>query len=105
MYALQGYPEYFTQQYLLRQVLSECFVTPAVDASMRVAMPKVNREAMAEFPMIIPPKSEQEEIVGWLDGRLADVRAPEKATQKEIATLNEFKQTLIANAVTGKIKI
>lgn len=105
MYALQGYPEYFTQQYLLRQILSECFVIPAVDASMRVAMPKVNREAMAEFPMIIPPKPEQEKIVRWLDRRLADVRAPEKATLKEIATLNEFKQTLIANAVTGKIKI
>ena len=105
MYALRGYPKYFEQQYLLRQILSNCFVIPAVDASMRVAMPKVNREAMAEFPMIIPPKSEQSEIIEWLDMRLAEVRAPQIATEREISTLNEFKQTLIANAVTGKIKI
>lgn len=105
MYALRGYPKYFEQRYLLRQILSDCFVIPAVDASMRVAMPKVNREAMAEFPMIIPPKSEQSEIIEWLDARLAEVRAPQVATEREISTLNEFKQTLIANAVTGKIKI
>lgn len=52
-----------------------------------------------------PPRSEQDEIERQTKDRLKLFDQSIDATHREISTLNEFKQTLIANAVTGKIKI
>lgn len=52
-----------------------------------------------------PPRSEQDEIERQTKDRLKLFDQSIDATQREISTLNEFKQTLIASAVTGKIKI
>ena len=57
------------------------------------------------IPLIVPPTEEQRDISRRL-GELAAEFAPAfLKVEQEISTLNEFKQTLIANAVTGKIKI
>ncbi len=57
------------------------------------------------IPLIVPPVDEQLKISEHL-GRLASEFAPAfQKVDEEISALNEFKQTLIANAVTGKIKI
>ncbi|MEN8951815.1 restriction endonuclease subunit S [Planktotalea arctica] len=52
-----------------------------------------------------PAHAEQDEIERETKDRLELFDQSIDATQREISTLNEFKQTLIANAVTGKIKI
>ena len=52
-----------------------------------------------------PTKAEQDQIEAQTKDRLSLFDRSIDATQREISTLNEFKQTLIANAVTGKIKI
>ena len=54
---------------------------------------------------LVPEVDEQNDIAefcGEIDDACKDAVS---ATEREITTLNEFKQTLIANAVTGKIKI
>lgn len=52
-----------------------------------------------------PSRAEQNEIERETKDRLELFDQSIDATEREITTLNEFKQTLIANAVTGKIKI
>lgn len=59
--------------------------------------------AMVLLPLV--PLSEQCEIAAHIDQVLDESSKLVSATRREIRTLNEFKQTLIANAVTGKIKI
>lgn len=54
---------------------------------------------------LVPSFDEQLEIAAFC-GKIDDAcKDAVNASEREISTLNEFKQTLIANAVTGKIKI
>ena len=54
---------------------------------------------------LVPPIGEQIEVAAFC-GKIDDAcKDAVSATEREIAFLYEFKQTLIANAVTGKIKI
>jgi type I restriction enzyme, S subunit len=57
------------------------------------------------IPTIVPPANEQLEICARLKKINEEFAVVFNTTEKEIAKLNEFKQTLIAHAVTGKIKV
>ena len=57
------------------------------------------------IPLIVPTVEEQKEISRRLEELAAEFTPAFEKVEQEISTLNEFKQTLIANAVTGKIKI
>lgn len=52
-----------------------------------------------------PLRTEQDKIELVTKETLAIIDETAKATEKEVSMLNEFKQTLIAHAVTGKIKV
>jgi type I restriction enzyme S subunit len=57
------------------------------------------------IPSIVPPEQEQQEIVLEINRISDEVKLLTDLTEQEIEKLNEFKQTLIAHAVTGKIKV
>lgn len=92
-------------RFLLGYMLGEGFTKAAVDAAMRVAMPKVNREALADFPVIIPPEGEQKEIVCWLAELEAGRAKTLGSITSQIGALQNFRNTLIAHAVTGRFKV
>lgn len=104
MYVLKP-SNFMNKGFLLYYLLSDAFTKPALDAAMRVAMPKVNREAMSEFPIVIPNLFEQEQIYSYIDDIHQKSSQVIVAIQKEVKLLQEYKQTLIAHAVTGKIKV
>lgn len=52
-----------------------------------------------------PSREEQDEIEHITKSKLSVVDEVMEATHKEISYLEEYKQTLIAHAVTGKIKV
>lgn len=62
-------------------------------------------ENFGDLKVAIPPMSEQADVASYIDALAIDFEQAVALTEREISTLNEFKQTLIANAVTGKIKI
>jgi type I restriction enzyme S subunit len=92
-------------RFLLGFMLGEGFTKAAVDAAMRVAMPKVNREALADFPIILPPETEQLEIVSWLEEVEASRARALSSIESQIGSLHILRTTLIAHAVTGRIKV
>ena len=51
----------------------------------------------------VPPPSEQKAIAEYLDKKTAQINELVSAKQKQIELLKEYKQSVIANAVTGKI--
>ncbi len=104
MYPIRTTPELETR-FLLYFILSEPFVRLMVDESMRVAMPKVNRETLIVCPILVPPKSEQLEIIETLDRETARIDTLIAKAQQFIELSREHRTALIAAAVTGKIDV
>ena len=57
------------------------------------------------FSMIVPPMEEQMAIATYLDEKCADIDRLIALKQQKIETLNEYKKSLIYEAVTGKIDL
>ena len=56
-------------------------------------------------PIIIPPKSTQQRIASYLDKKCSKIEETIQNQQQVIEKLKTYKQSLITEAVTGKIKI
>lgn len=55
--------------------------------------------------IFLPPLQEQQAIASYLDSRTAALDAQKAKSERRIALLNELKQSIITEAVTGKVKI
>lgn len=52
-----------------------------------------------------PPLAEQEAIVAYIEQKTCEIDRLIECTEQEIARIRELKQSLIANAVTGRFKV
>lgn len=59
----------------------------------------------ADFMLTVPPIEEQKQIADYLEEKTKKIDEIVLMIDKNIKTLNEFRKTLINDAVTGKIKI
>lgn len=57
------------------------------------------------FPVVIPPIEEQRAIVKFIDTKFAQIDSMIENMESEITHLKEYKQRLIADAVTGAINV
>ena len=53
----------------------------------------------------MPPLDEQQAIVEYLDAKTAKIDSMKADIQRQIGLLKEYKQRIIADAVTGKIDV
>lgn len=53
----------------------------------------------------LPPLSEQEEIVEYIESKIKPIDALIAKAKREIELLKELKQSVITEAVNGKIKV
>ena len=92
-------------EFLLLYLLSEPFTTWAVLESNRVAMPKINREALSEIRIPVPSPAEQSLIVAHVQDATARIDSIRSATEGTLALLKERRAALIAAAVTGQLEV
>lgn len=59
-----------------------------------------NWREMKKISIPVPPLAEQERIAGFLDAKCAEVDALAREIKEEIATLEEYKRSVITEAVT-----
>lgn len=62
-------------------------------------------EGIRNFKITIPPIKEQQQIVEFLDKKINLIDTTISREQKRIELLKEYRQSLISNVVTGKIKV
>ncbi|SFO25906.1 type I restriction enzyme, S subunit [Roseovarius lutimaris] len=92
-------------QFLLMQLLSAKFTDWATLESMRVAMPKINRETLGGYRFWVPALDVQDEnIKGFFTEQEALERLTDKV-RKSIIQMREFRSALITAAVTGQIDV
>ena len=87
-------------RFLLYFMLSEPFVRLMVDESMRVAMPKVNRDKLAACPLLVPEPAEQLALAAFLDHETAKIDGLVERKERLIELLQEKRTALITRTVT-----
>jgi type I restriction enzyme, S subunit len=92
-------------EYLLMQLLSARFTDWATLESMRVAMPKINRETLGGFRLRVPPIATQNRYVGEFALHRAQFEAVTDKINASIDRLKEYRSALITVAVTGQIDV
>ena len=60
---------------------------------------------LEDFLLLLPPLAEQKEIAAYLDKKCGDIDALREHNKNIIESLQEYKQSLIYEAVTGKIEL
>jgi type I restriction enzyme, S subunit len=105
MYPIAPTTGELSAEYLMLLLLSEPFTKFAVDTSMRVAMPKVNREALANCLMWYPGEQEQSQILEFIAGECGPLEAAISRLEREIELLREYRTRLVADVVTGKLDV
>lgn len=60
---------------------------------------------LKNIPFFLPPLSEQEAIVAYINRKTEEIDRLIAMTEQEIARVRELKQTLIADVVTGRINV
>lgn len=89
-------------KYLL---LSDGFTQIATGSTEGAKMPRVSSEAILSLSYCLPPLEEQCAIVNHLDRKCSRIASAIAKAKREIELLREFKQSVITEAVTGKIKV
>ncbi|APR66272.1 hypothetical protein CN03_04575 [Thalassolituus oleivorans] len=104
MYPIQGMSG-LMNPFLYWSLLSSWFTSLVILESDRVAMPKINREKLAEVLLPVPPESEQDEINKYIETKTESIDSLISKTNLAISLANERRTALISAAVTGKIDV
>ena len=77
----------------------------SVSDGVRIGQWDLSKMRMKDIPFLLPPYSEQKEIVKYDKNKSVEIEAAIESLNQQIQKLQEYKATLINSAVTGKIKI
>lgn len=104
MYPIRTEQE-LTSGFLLYWMLAQPFLDYATESSMRVAMPKLNRDTLSAAPLVVPPESEQEAIVAHIGKVTKRIDSLTIKVESAIDRLAEYRSALITAATTGTIDV
>ena len=91
--------------YVKYLLLSDGFTKEADGSTAGAKMPRVSSDFILSLRYAIPPLSEQQAIAAYLDKSCASIDASIQKANHEIELLQEYKQSLITEVVTGKRKV
>lgn len=85
--------------------MSSLFYNIIDSANSKSTVDSVRLPMLAEFPVCIPLKYEQQSIADYLDQRCSEIDELISIKQQKIEKLKEYKKSLIFECVTGKRKV
>lgn len=80
--------------------LSNLFPHEMDKGSAQSTVPSMRLPMLLNFPLFLPSKKEQDKIVTFLDSRCSEIDAISADIQKEIEILEQYKRSVITEAVT-----
>lgn len=92
--------------FMVYSMLSTYFVSQvSLIIQDRVKMPKINQEELGEIKVAVPSQQEMLTITDYLDSKCSEIDALLQNYEYQIATLEEYKKSLIYEYVTGKKEV
>ena len=92
-------------KFLYFMISSEKYIQTIMSNSFGVTYPAINSSIIGTFPCIIPDLNEQKQITEFLDKQTSKIDKLISKAKLQIKTLQEYRQSLISSAVTGKIDV
>jgi type I restriction enzyme S subunit len=92
-------------EFLNFAIRANYFIGKVVSESNGVSYPAINSTELITFKIAVPLIDEQKQIVQFIDRESKIINTTISIIEKEIALVEEYKTTLIAEAVTGKIDV
>ena len=93
------------EAYLSYALRTEGFVDEVATRSIGISYPAISTDQIGAISLPLPPLSEQEEIVAYLDEKTAKIDLLIDKELQQIDHIKDLKQTLIADVVTGKVDV
>lgn len=93
-------PEYLA--YCFQTSFAKFFINTSVIGG---TIPTISQEKINNYVFPFPPKSEQQQIVSYLDGEMQKFDSAITNCQRQITLLQERKQIIINEVVTGKVRV
>jgi type I restriction enzyme S subunit len=95
----------FLPDYLFYILSSEIVLQNITASSVGVSYPAINASEIGGFYSWFPEKQEQKTIIDFIVIEMNKINTKVEKTKKLIDLLGEYKQSLISEVVTGKIKV
>ncbi|ELD5174457.1 restriction endonuclease subunit S [Campylobacter upsaliensis] len=86
-------------------MLSPLFISVVDGSTYGSKMPRASWEFIGNLKIPLPPLKEQKEIAAFLDSKVAQIDSVIEKTKKQIELVKEYKNTLINEAVCGRINL
>ena len=105
MFLIKQDQEKITTDYLYFLLLSKSYFSWLQTIALSSAQPKLNKDNIRSLPILLPPKSEQERITNSIQQSLKPIEKAISISNNQISFLQERKQIIINDVVTGKVKV
>ncbi|MDL0108775.1 restriction endonuclease subunit S [Campylobacter felis] len=86
-------------------MLSPLFISVVDGSTYGSKMPRASWEFIGNLKIPLPPLHEQKEIAAFLDSKVAQIDSVIEKTKKQIELVKEYKNTLINEAICGRINL
>ena len=100
-----NFDDYWTSKFIYYVTLSRFYRNWLEQQIIISTIQNVNGEKYSNFQLAIPVHQEQKQIVDFLDHKTQQIDELIDAEQRKIELLKEYRQSLISEAVTGKIDV
>ena len=100
-----NFDDYWTSKFIYYVTLSHFYRNWLEQQIIISTIQNVNGEKYSNFQLPIPRHQEQKQIVSFLDHKTEQIDELITAEQRKIELLKEYRQSLISEAVTGKIDV
>lgn len=94
------YP-YFSQYYFRSQAHRAFFVKEM----MLVTRASLSQDLLKDLPVLLPPIDEQKKIANYIKNETHSIDITISKAEREIELIKEFREAMIAEAVTGRAKV
>jgi len=92
-------------EYLGYVIQSSAFVNRVTANSIGIAYPAIAETVLGRFPVALPTMTEQQTIVARIQSESAPLDETISRTEDEIKLIREYRDRLIADAVTGQVDL
>ena len=92
-------------KFLYYFVRSEFLINAIVSNSVGVSYPAINSSVLVGLSVLLPNYDEQSTIIDFLDKETMKIEQLILKIQSQIESLKEYRQALISNVVTGKVRV